>query len=366
MTSIEILLLVGAIQGIVLALTLFSIKRGNCTANRILASILVLFSLNIAVHTLTHAHRIIVLPHHQDLLALSFLLIGPLVLFYVRALTEPEFHLRSRNLVHFILFILVLGIYLPYYLSHIDTLSDQGISDTTGRIITWIVIVHITLYLFISYRILRTHLKRIKSTFSSIEKVSLSWLRVLLGGFFVLWIIALFVEFNGGRDHSMNSFWLLVSLLMYLIGYMGLRQPEIFSPGYLKDMPNRNRKKYEGSTLTQDMATQYLNRLIHFMETQKPFRKDLTLYHLAKQLSISPHHLSQIINEKLHQNFFEFVNSYRVEEVKRLIADPQTKHFNITTLGLDAGFQSISAFHSTFKKYTGMTPTQFKRSIGVQ
>ena len=357
----------GAIQGIVLALTLMSIKRGNCTANRILASILILFSLNIAVHALTHTHRVIALPHHQDLLALSFLLFGPLILFYVRALTEPRFRIQRRGLYHFIFFILMLGIYLPYYLSHKNTRIDQSINESIGKIITWIVIIHITLYLALSYRTLRRHLRRIKNTFSSIERISLSWLRVLLSGFFVLWIIGLFVEINGGRDHSMNVVWLFVSVLMYIIGYMGLRQPEIFSAGYFEDIPDRNRKKYKRSTLTREMAEKYLDRLIHFMETQKPFLKeDISLYNLAKQLSISPHHLSQIINEKCHKNFFEFVNGYRVEEVKRLIADPRNKHLNITSIGLDAGFQSISAFHSTFKKQTGMTPTQFKHSIGVK
>ena len=89
--------------------------------------------------------------------------------------------------------------------------------------------------------------------------------------------------------------------------------------------------------------------------------EDLTLFNLAMIMQIHPNHLSQVINMNEQRNFFDFINYYRVEAVKENIVSK--RHVNKTLLGiaLECGFSSKAAFNRAFKKFTGQTPSEFKR-----
>jgi AraC-like DNA-binding protein len=153
--------------------------------------------------------------------------------------------------------------------------------------------------------------------------------------------------------------------MIYLIGYMGLKQPEIFA-GHLiegaSDSPE-DKKKYKKSALTEDIAKKYQMKLQVYMQNQKPhLNSNITLPQLAQNLSISVHHLSQVINDKMNQNFFEFINQFRVEEAKKMLTDPQNNNLTIAAIGYESGFNSNSSFNSVFKKATGKTPSQYRNS----
>jgi AraC-like DNA-binding protein len=99
------------------------------------------------------------------------------------------------------------------------------------------------------------------------------------------------------------------------------------------------------------------------MQSDKPYMSgDITLQKLAEKVSIPANHLSQIINERIGQNFFDFINSYRVKEVQRLFADPSKKHYSLLAIAEEVGFNSKSTFNSAFKKYSNMTPSEFRRA----
>ena len=96
------------------------------------------------------------------------------------------------------------------------------------------------------------------------------------------------------------------------------------------------------------------------MENEKPYLNNrLGLKDVAEYLNISVHHLSQVINEQLDKNFFDFVNDYRVTEVKNLLRDPKHKQFTLLAIAYDCGFNSKSSFNSVFKKITGLTPSSY-------
>jgi AraC-like DNA-binding protein len=148
------------------------------------------------------------------------------------------------------------------------------------------------------------------------------------------------------------------SLLIYAMGYMRMSRPE---PAATEDQPSG--KKYEKSTLTPERSERYLDKLLHFMEKEKPYSEgDLTVQRLAEKLSIPAPHLSQTINERLGQTFSDFINSYRVEEAKRKLLDPALKHLSVLGISEEVGFTSKSSFNSVFKKYTNMTPSEFRNA----
>lgn len=121
-------------------------------------------------------------------------------------------------------------------------------------------------------------------------------------------------------------------------------------------------KKYEGSRLTDKQSETYLVNLIRFMEHEKPYLdEDLTLKELADRTGIPLRDLSRIINEKLHKNFSDFINFYRVEEAKHLLLREGKLEMTILDIAYDVGFNSKSNFNSVFKRHTGITPSFYKK-----
>ncbi|MGH7597754.1 MAG: helix-turn-helix domain-containing protein, partial [bacterium] len=220
------------------------------------------------------------------------------------------------------------------------------------------------LYTWLTLRLLKAHSLSVKGNGISLEKISLNWLRRLAIGFgsFVLLTLLYVIWLQLGFPYS-RAMDALVLIAMagqiYIIGYMTLRQPEIFSG----NLALKNAPKYEKSALTPTRAEAYLTRLLHAIETEKLFtNSDLKLQDLAQKLDIPAHHLSQIINEKLGQNFFDFLNQYRVQEAKKHLADPEKQPYTILSIALEVGFNNKASFNTAFKKHTGMTPSYFRDS----
>jgi AraC-like DNA-binding protein len=124
----------------------------------------------------------------------------------------------------------------------------------------------------------------------------------------------------------------------------------------------KKNKKYEGSRLTDKQSEIYLVNLIRFMELEKPYlEEDLTLKELADRTGIPLRDLSRIINEKLHKNFSDFINFYRVEEAKHLLLLEGSREMTILDIAFEVGFNSKSNFNSAFKRHTGITPSLYKK-----
>ncbi|MBD3166115.1 helix-turn-helix domain-containing protein [bacterium] len=92
---------------------------------------------------------------------------------------------------------------------------------------------------------------------------------------------------------------------------------------------------------------------------------DLTLKQLADRLDVSPHNLSEVINTRMGQNFFDFVNGYRVGQVKRDLVDPEKQNLKMLAIAFDAGFRSKSSFNQTFKKHVGVPPSEYRQKHTV-
>jgi AraC-like DNA-binding protein len=87
----------------------------------------------------------------------------------------------------------------------------------------------------------------------------------------------------------------------------------------------------------------------------------LTVSDLAGALSVTPHNLSQVINTQFGKNFYDFVNTYRVEEAKRRLVNPKDTHLTILAIAEESGFNSKSSFNTFFRKHAGMTPSEYRK-----
>jgi YesN/AraC family two-component response regulator len=163
----------------------------------------------------------------------------------------------------------------------------------------------------------------------------------------------------GNYLHSISNEMVYINFLAFfiffnIIFYKGLAQPEIFSG--IEEKP-----KYILSKLTSADAEEYLTKLNSYMNREKPFLSPtLTLKELSGHVSIPVRYLSQIINEYKQQNFYDYISQFRIEEAKKILSDPACSKTVLEIL-YQVGFNSKSSFNTAFKKFTGGTPSNFKK-----
>jgi len=386
-----ILLVATITQGAFLVLALLSSKNSNKTANYLLSVLIVLFSYYALVKILCYTDKILHYPHFIRTYMPVFVLACAVIYFYSKALITPDFrftHKESLYLVPFGMYTLLL---LPFYFS--DSEIKLAYLSSQTHTLSWVLevvffSVVVFFYIGLSYRIVHRHQRHIKDVFSNLEKNKLDWLRNLLLMFGVIWVAAVLrlMTSQTGVGYEIKFLTpLLLCLTIYLIGWFALRQPEIFidlqgeivrgkeqesvTAGSLEDQrPEqpakfKHRPKYEYSSLTAQDIARYKDNLITYLGQEKPYTDpDLKLQNLADHLGIPSYQLSQIINTELDRNFYDLINSFRIEEAKHQLTDPDNQHLTILATAYDVGFNSKSAFNTAFKNYTKMTPSQYKKS----
>ena len=367
---VTIILLLGTTQGLFLTLLLLN-KPVNRKANRLLALLIISYSAFIVESSLSGMQVATDFPHILGLASGVVYLIGPLHFLYARTLISPTAALSRKDLLHFIPFA---GFYLyflfPFYLqsgeykiSFFHGIEENG--PTPALIVfSWVVLVQGITYMVVTFRILRAHSVDIRNTFSSLERINLDWLKKITVMTLIVWALGIVIEILQIFDHKspiQGSVPIAIAILIYAMGYLGLRQPEIFSG--VAEADAKELKKYERSGLSDQKSREIHDKLIHLMETQKRYADaNLKLGQLAAQVGTSPNYLSQVINGERQQNFYDFVNYYRIKEAKKMIADPNQQDVTLLHIAYSVGFNSKSAFNTAFKKHAGMTPSQFRKN----
>ncbi len=385
------LTLLGAAQGLFLALALLNTNSGNIKGHRILALLTLIFSIDLGEEFLYQSGFFNSVPDLLNVLAPIDLLYGPLIYLYVEQITKPEANETvKRHYWHLLPMLIGIVLLLPFFLidgseklAFTETLRKGGSldTDTTHGFITQMgfilfmlgTVLQLGLYLFYSIGKLITHSKTIRNEFSDIDKINLAWLRNLLVGLSCIYLLYLADQFFPdlmGMNILGDLVTVVAVILIYTMGYLGLRQPAVFTTAVVsqkdatEENDNSTEEKYSRSGLDKETSLVFLNELTGHMETNKPHLEgELVLPQLAEQLDISANYLSQVINEQLNVNFYDFVNGYRVEEAKRLLRTTAKEKTNILTIALDSGFNSKSAFYTAFKKATSMTPTQYRKTL---
>jgi AraC-like DNA-binding protein len=227
---------------------------------------------------------------------------------------------------------------------------------------------HLLIYGLFSLKQVKGYQRELSLSAHRNTMVNLQWLRILLAFTTALYAtsfttlqVALFFP---GIDLSPFNLviQLILVLLMYTISYKSIIQPELFTSDYVNHERSPAKEKYQTSSLHPEKARTIQKKLLQHMKEKKPFLDaNLSLEILAKQISESKHHVSQVINDKLKQSFNDFINSYRIEEFKRLVLEPSRRKLTVQELSQRAGFNSKSAFNTTFKKFTGKPPREFYR-----
>lgn len=298
------------------------------------------------------------------------LLKGPLLLFYVIALTQESFKLSKQHLLHLIPIIITLTWLIVFQINSSD-LRFRGLSGIEKEIANsvWHFIKVMPFFYGLAaanrVRLYRISLHNQYSNFSPTEP---SWLNILSLGFLFSWSFSILVHLVAniiGTDSPQvaDLFGIAENYVIFILINALFINSVVHTHKLLTTKPESNKDK-----AVEKITDSAIQKVQEGMETHKFFLKqNLNIEEFSKRINLPVKEVSAVINKHYHTNFFEFMNSYRIEEAKRLLSDTTKSDLTIMDILLEAGFNSKSAFHRFFSRLVGMSPTEFrKQQIGKE
>ncbi len=379
----DILMLLASAQGLFLGVLILHKYRG-LLANRFLTALLFLQSGLLLEMSLQNVTALGDRPRLVMFIIGVAFLAGPLHYLYAKYLTRPGEKPVRLDILHFVPFLIYEALVLFLYHPTADMTrigADPMVQAAWTKSFGYfhlVVVIQYGSYLVWTQLILQEYGRRVRTVFSTLEKVKLTWLRnitwlaMCIVVVYALEYALLLMGIGTGNYFAFSS--VLLALNVYAMGYLGLLKSEVLDSDTLRDTlrgvggtlaaasdPSPV-AKYDKSGLGQDDLALYQSKLLTVMTEQSPQTESgLTLDQLAAMVGLSAHNLSEVINRGLDQNFFDFVNGYRVQKVQEDLVDPKKAHLTVLALALDAGFASKSTFNAIFKKHTGLTPTAWRK-----
>ena len=427
MTFIDILYGIGIFQGASLLFVLLSLKSSKQSTNLIMSTMIFVLMLILAHNWLIRFDYFLTSPTFSLVhLPLDYL-IGPLLYFYGLSLTQEKFY-KIQWLHFFPAAIAVIPVIIFTTIPIADQTDilkyiwykELSITEINTTHLFWssawdlwlrnslqgtVYMAHLGIYCLLLFFVIKRNRLKLKNHYSSLEEKDLNWLRNLTIA--LLCYLAIFLVFNRipilitTPDNPVNFHpHLTIVVIIQIIAWVSLRQPNIIHgkkhseeneqtlqtakasasksideskniDSQLLDGSNASqgfdlsKEKYKRSGLSLEGAQEYRIHVMNIMKDKQLYLEcELTLNDLADQADIPQHQLSEVLNGQLNQNFYSFVNNYRVQYAKELLTDEKTKNMPIVELAFEAGFRSKSSFYDAFKKATAMTPTQYKKRNG--
>ncbi|NIF04471.1 AraC family transcriptional regulator [Chryseobacterium sp. Tr-659] len=350
-------------------------KRNRNIADLILTGWLAAIGLNLACHYMFLTRQYTEYPSFTFLGFTLPVVYGPFLYMYVRKQTSPR-PFSWKYLLHFIPFLMVNLLFLKFYLSSFDKrveiFKHQGSGFETEMLFRlYFIYLSGIIYVILSFWLLYQFRKNMVQQFSNTEKINFNWLLYLIIWIALIWGLVLFV--------NVNIIYGAVAVFIIWLGYFGIKQVQVFSQptlavaGYRIEAETKvetekeeisliTDKKYQKSGLTKENIENIHARLQKILKEEKPFiNPNLTLNELAAMLDVHPNNLSQVINSKENKNFYELINEKRIEEFLNKISEPESKQYTLLSIAFECGFNSKTSFNRNFKKYTGVTPSEYQK-----
>ena len=290
--------------------------------------------LYIAVYHFVHAPANFLKKHY--LLFLPFLFVAIFEMFSIWAETHS---LALEDFIDTLDFIFLIGIYIYSLI-----------------VFYWVV------------KMLINHHKNVLNFHANTQGVDLNWLYKLMFVFPIFFIAQVVFNFSSNQYYLINFSDIAIFLILFFCGFHIVQQREIFDlrmQGKVlaeKEIPEQIYAKKE-ELIDKNLMLDIAKSLENVMKEEKPFlNKNLSLSILADKLGIRTHVLSFVLNTHYNENFYTYVNNFRIDYCKTLLKNPKKQHLSIEGIALEGGFGSKSTFNTLFKKQSGMTPTQYKNT----
>jgi len=346
----------------------------NRLSNLLLVAFFICQFLSISNHfILSQRNFFIEITPHMFFLFIPFAwLWAPLFYLYVKSLLYSDFSLRKKDIIHSIPFILFL--LYDIFQFHIQSVEEKAYLIANNRfltlnlslIINLMITLQISVYLVFVFKMYYKYRKSLKNRQSSIDVHQSNWLQIYIFGYLIAFLITDFCRIGLYTYQSLKGVFVFFSFFGFfiyfiLLFYIAISNPLIFT---------KIEEKPEAKThiIPKHEAYFLLKKINDYMSQSEPFlNPELSLKQLAAELKTPERLLSGVINQYSNQNFYDFINNFRIEKAKKLLAEDTLKKSTIQEIFYDSGFNSKSTFNLAFKKSTGITPTEFKKmqNLGI-
>lgn len=315
-----------------------------------------------------------------------FLVLGPVLFFYFRSLTNPEYRWQPQDWWHLLPAMVVKGYQLilwikeivieSYFLGrplvgHYGTrgpLDIPGLS-TVVNVFDWVTPLWVFAYLGATLWQYQRYRRYVRGHFSDTDPVDFGWLRNFLLAFLLSQVIHwgfYLADSLSGDSLSYVEKWydfFAWGLIIYYLSIAGLLANA--KEQWLLDFEPSSLMSAESETLLQETPTPIdplqQQRLAAYMQQERPYLSPgLTLKELAAQLTMPQAELSRLINQAYGQHFNDFINQYRVKAVQNAILAPEHAHLSLLGIALECGFNSKATFNRVFKQHVGLSPSAWR------
>lgn len=351
---------------ILLSVFLLSIKSKNSISNKLFATFLILTALDISAYF----HNLFLSGFSNLVMAKSLLayLQMPILYLYVLSVCFSNFKLKLIHLWHLV----------PFLAGNLVLFPRFYLNDKNSIIKIWanfnsiweIIYIHFTIHLqFVVYIVLMflviKQFKRIyQQNFSDTATKTYQWLFqfTLLSAIAHSFVILKSILKYFDNDFSFPIAQIFVSIfglsiIVWLV-LKALKYPELF-----KSVDSDFILIQRDITIVDENSCKDLEKLTTYMETEKPYlNPSLSIRNLAEEIEMNSRNVSLLINQNLNQHFFDFVNEYRIKEAMAILKNPNKNEFTVLEILYEVGFNSKSSFNTAFKKHTGLTPTEYRKT----
>ena len=332
------------------------------------------------------------------------LLFIPVFYFYIQTITHRNFVFTPKELVHFAPALTIALLNLPYlFLSFSQKLwfVSGGYTElTTNFLIIYLRLINkigvfgflnlqLVVYFFFFIKFYNHYKKEIEDIFSYKENVDLKWIRIVSTSFILLFLIIDTVHFFGIKSNIPYRILFNLTMLAFnlIIGVYSIYQKNIFANNTINEKTAtpllnaeeidenivaqfdivdesvaspKTTNKYTKSSLTSAQKKNLVKELEDYMVGKPYFYNKLTIDDIAEALNTNSKYLSQVINENYNNNFYTYINTHRINAAKEMLVSEKYKSYSMEGIAKTVGFNSKSSFNTAFKKYTGLTPSEFK------
>lgn len=354
-----------------LAFFLLTVKTAHKNSNRIFSFFLIISAIDISEPLIS---LITDRPSNIGMFrnTVAFLQI-PAFYLYVLSVCYSDFKWKSKYLSHLIPFLIVNLVLAPRFYS-VDLASKLDFIVNRQNMMElqfthWLFHFQIVSYFTAVFLLLRKAKKLYLENNSGESLNSYHWLfqfTSVLGVFYLVVILKNIFKFS---DYPYISDWIkiviLVSQLFIICWYL---YKALNNPGLFRNIDSKlklvsdlilEENKIDPETLNEDLL-----KLKKYMFDEKPFLNPaLTIQDISKEMNVPVRELSVLINHQLGHHFYDFVNTYRIENAMEMLKDSTKSKVTILEILYEVGFNSKSSFNTAFKKHTGNTPTEYRKSL---
>ncbi|WP_316840431.1 helix-turn-helix domain-containing protein [Pedobacter gandavensis] len=379
MTEINLLIIVTVISlfiSLFLAFFLLTVKSEHKTSNVLFALFLIITSIDVCEPLF---NSMVDGPSNLGMLRNTFAYLQiPVFYLYVLSVCYSDFKLSAKHLLHLLPFLIGNLLLLPRFYT-VDLASKINFLQNRQHMIELQfnhILIHVQLlvYLVAVFMILRKAKKLYQENYTGTNIQSYNWLFQFTTLLTIFYLIALFKNIFKFSDYPNISESIKIGLLLFQLPivcwylFKALNNPGLFRSvdSKLKLVKHiiSEEKKTEQLVVSEEEYNEELLKLKQYMVEEKPFlNPSLTIQEVSNEIKVPVRDLSLLINHKLGQHFFDFINTYRIENAKDILKDATKSRLTILEILYEVGFNSKSSFNTAFKKHTGLTPTLYRKQL---